>query len=573
MIWPILTVQLRHEPDIVLARQRARQIAERLGFDKQDQTRIATAVSEIARNAFSYGGGGKAEFVVEDGAVQSLSIRIRDQGPGIADLQAVLSGDYVSPTGMGVGLVGARRLMDGFTVTSEPGQGVEVVLTRRLPARRLRLGGAEVGELGRGLGAGDDADPTAELRETNHALMSSLEQLRSRQDELAQLNIELEDTNRGVVALYAELDQTAEKLRAASEAKSRFLSHVSHELRTPLNAIRALSGLLLDEVDGPLTEEQGKQVGYIRRSTETLTELVNNLLDIAKVEAGKVDVTISAFQVDELLAGLRGLLKPLQVRSGAELVFDESAGIPLVHSDEAKVAQILRNLISNALKFTEAGEVRVSAALEGDDRLVFTVSDTGIGLAAEDHERIFQEFEQVPGALQSRFKGTGLGLPLSRRLAELLGGALTVESQLGSGSTFRLSIPLDLRPKPKASLGILLVDDEEAFRYALKQMVGADHQVREADDGVEALARLQDQAPDVVFLDLNMPRLNGYGVLERIAADPALAHLTVIVSTSAMLSERDRERLTRADYILTKDQLSRETVMALLAAVPGSALG
>ena len=573
MIWPILTVQLRHEPDIVLARQRARQIAERLGFDKQDQTRIATAVSEIARNAFSYGGGGKAEFVVEDGAVQSLSIRIRDEGPGIADLQAVLSGDYVSPTGMGVGLVGARRLMDGFTVTSEPGQGVEVVLTRRLPARRLRLGGAEVGELGRGLGPGDDADPTAELRETNHALMSSLEQLRSRQDELAQLNIELEDTNRGVVALYAELDQTAEKLRAASEAKSRFLSHVSHELRTPLNAIRALSGLLLDEVDGPLTEEQGKQVGYIRRSAETLTELVNNLLDIAKVEAGKVDVTVSAFQVDELLAGLRGLLKPLQASSGAELVFDESAGIPLVHSDEAKVAQILRNLISNALKFTEAGEVRVSAALEGDDRLVFTVSDTGIGLAAEDHERIFQEFEQVPGALQSRFKGTGLGLPLSRRLAELLGGALTVESQLGSGSTFRLSIPLDLRPKPKASLGILLVDDEEAFRYALKQMVGADHQVREADDGVEALARLQDQAPDVVFLDLNMPRLNGYGVLERIAADPALAHLTVIVSTSAMLSERDRERLTRADYILTKDQLSRETVMALLAAVPGSVLG
>ena len=572
MTWPILTVQLRHEPDIVLARQRARQIAERLGFDKQDQTRIATAVSEIARNAFSYGGGGKAEFGVEDGAIQSLFIRIRDQGPGIADLQAVLSGDYVSHTGMGVGLVGARRLMDGFAVTSEPGRGVEVVLTRRLPAGRLRLGGAEVGELARGLGAGDDADPTAELRETNHALMSSLEQLRSRQDELAQLNTELEDTNRGVVALYAELDQTAEKLRAASEAKSRFLSHVSHELRTPLNAIRALSGLLLDEVDGPLTEEQGKQVGYIRRSAETLTELVNNLLDIAKVEAGKVDVTVSAFQVDELLAGLRGLLKPLQASSGAELVFDESAGIPLVHSDEAKVAQILRNLISNALKFTEAGEVRVSAALEGDDRLVFTVSDTGIGLAAEDHERIFQEFEQVPGALQSRFKGTGLGLPLSRRLAELLGGALTVESQLGSGSTFRLSIPLDLRPKPKASLGILLVDDEEAFRYALKQMVGADHQVREADDGVEALARLQDQAPDVVFLDLNMPRLNGYGVLERIAADPGLAHMTVIVSTSAMLSERDRERLARADYILTKDQLSRETVMALLAGVPGSAL-
>lgn len=569
MTWPILTVQLRHEADIVAARQRARQIAEHLGFDKQDRTRIATAVSEIARNAFSYGGGGKAEFVLVDDLSQSLSIRISDQGPGIADLETVLSGEYISPTGMGVGLVGARRLMDAFEIRSEPGRGVEVVMSRRLPARRIRLSGAEVGDLARQLGASEVGDPTTELRETNQALMASLGELRARQEELAQLNTELEDTNRGVVALYAELDQTAEKLRAASEAKSRFLSHVSHEFRTPLNSIRALAGLLLDEVDGPLTEEQAKQVVYIRRSAETLTELVNNLLDIAKVEAGKVDVAVAPFEVEELLAGLRGLLKPLQASSGAVLSIDETSGLPTVHGDEPKVAQILRNLISNALKFTEAGEVRVAASLEGEDCLVFTVRDTGIGLAPEDHDRIFQEFEQIPGALQAKYKGTGLGLPLSRRLAELMGGTLTVESRLGEGSTFRLRIPLDLRPKPKATLGVLLVDDEEAFRYALKQMVGPGHRVREAEDGVEALTQLKNEAPDVIFLDLNMPRLNGYGVLERIAADAELARTTVIVSTSAMLSDRDRDRLTRADYILTKDQLSRETVRDLLAAAPG----
>jgi signal transduction histidine kinase len=563
--WPVLTVQLRQEPDIVLARQRARQIAEQLGFERQDQTRIATAVSEIARNAFSYGGGGKVEFSVDAGTPQGLVVRVVDQGPGIADLEGVLSGSYVSPTGMGVGLVGARRLMDGFDIRSAPGQGVEVVLVKHIPARRLRLGGAQVGELARRLQSGGDADADAELRETNHALMASLEELRLRQDEMGQLNAELEDTNRGVVALYAELDQTAEKLRAASEAKSRFLSHISHELRTPLNSIRALSGLLLDEVDGPLTPEQTRQVGYIRKSAETLTDLVNDLLDIAKVEAGKTEAHIGAFEVEDLLAGLRGLLKPLQAASGAELVFEDCPPLPTMQSDEAKVAQILRNLISNALKFTEQGEVRVAARQEPDGAIVFTVRDTGIGLAPEDQGRIFEEFEQVAGALQAKFKGTGLGLPLSRRLAELLGGSLSVESRLGEGSTFTLRLPADIRPVVKASQCVLLVDDEEAFRYALRQMVGTDHQILEAEDGVQALEVLKGRTPDVMFLDLNMPRLDGYAVLAEVAADPARAGLVVIVSTSAMLNDRDRARLERADYVLTKDQLSRETVRALLA--------
>lgn len=563
----ILTLALKQEADIVLARQRARRIAELLGFGKQDQTRIATAVSEIARNAFAYGGGGTVSFTLEEGPPSSLTAAIVDNGPGVADLDAVLTGQFVSEQGMGVGIIGARRLMDEFEIANRSEGGVAVSLTKYIPPARLRVTRKDIAELTKALADDTGLDPLDEQRRTNQELLTALDDVRARQEELAELNAELQDTNRGVVALYAELDQTAEKLRAASEAKSRFLSHVSHEFRTPLNSIKALSSLLIDQVDGPLTPEQSKQVGYIKKSADSLTDLVNDLLDIAKVEAGKVDVHVAPFSVTELLAGLRGLMKPLQANTAAQLVFEEPQGLPSIYSDEAKVAQVLRNLVSNALKFTEHGEVRVSADIDPAGYLVFRVRDTGIGLSEGDQSRIFEEFEQVTGPLQAKSKGTGLGLPLSRRLAALIGGTLTVRSALGEGSTFTLRIPTDLRPSSEAPHRVLVVDDEEAFRYALRQMIGPAYDVREAPDGLAALQAIEAQRPEVLFLDLNMPRLDGFAVLKSVAADDASSDLKVIVSTSKELKEADRQRLERADYIVSKDQLTRESVATILAGV------
>src|SRR5262250_898781 len=447
----VLTVALQFEADVVLARQRARQIARLLGFEAQDQTRIATSVSEIARNAFRYAGGGKVEFGVEGRtAPQLFEIVVTDQGPGIDRLSDILEGRYRSSTGMGI--VGARRLMDQFEVTSAAGRGTQIVLRKLVPPGSPVLGPVRVATLGEELAREVPRGPLEEIQRQNQELIQALDELRRRQEELEHLNRELEDTNRGVVALYAELDEKADHLRRADELKSRFLSNMSHEFRTPLNSITALSHLLLERVDGPLTAEQVKQVSFIRQGATALTDLVNDLLDLAKVEAGKIIVRPVEFEAENMFGALRGMLRPLLVNESLMLVFEPAEGIPPLYTDEGKVSQILRNFISNALKYTERGEVRVRAVHHAAaDTVSFEVADTGIGIAAEEQERIFEEFVQVENPLQQRIKGTGLGLPLSRRLAELLGGRVTVRSAIGMGSVFTAVIPCTYVPRTIAA--------------------------------------------------------------------------------------------------------------------------
>ena len=293
------------------------------------------------------------------------------------------------------------------------------------------------------VGAGDGA--AAGAGDATQRLHDALAQLAERQEQVRRINRELEDTNRGVVALYAELEEKAERLRRADDTKSRFLSNMSHEFRTPLNSIRALTGLLLDHADGPLNDEQRTQVELVRKAAGTLAELVEDLLDLAKIEAGKVDVQASEFTVETLFSTLRGMLRPLITSDTVALHFEVSPALPPLRTDEAKVAQILRNFVSNALKFTERGEIRVTAMPAAGGRAVaFAVADTGIGIAPEHQELIFEEFGQVKGPLQRRVRGTGLGLPLCRRLAGLLGGSVTVESEPGVGSTFTATLPVRL---------------------------------------------------------------------------------------------------------------------------------
>jgi len=271
-------------------------------------------------------------------------------------------------------------------------------------------------------------------------LARALEQSRA---EAHGLREELEETNRGVLALYAELDTQADQLREATALKSRFLAYMSHEFRTPINAIRSVTRLLADRVDGPLTEEQAKQVGFIQSAAVEFAEMVDDLLDLAKVEAGRVEISPAWFEMVDLFSALRGMFKPVLTNPDVHLVFEEPHGVPKLYTDDRKLSQILRNYISNALKFTPRGEVRVSAVCEGDT-VTFSVSDTGIGIDPKFHQSIFEDFTQVKSPLQKRLRGTGLGLALSKRLAGVLGGTVTMRSAPGAGSTFSLTIPVRL---------------------------------------------------------------------------------------------------------------------------------
>ncbi|WP_346830479.1 ATP-binding protein [Pseudomonas abietaniphila] len=263
-------------------------------------------------------------------------------------------------------------------------------------------------------------------------------------EEAAALRAELDETNQGVLALYAELDMQADQLRQASDLKSRFLSYMSHEFRTPLGSILSIASLLTDELDGPLSPEQHKQVAFVRTAARELSDMVDDLLDLAKIEAGRISISAAWFDMLDLFSALRGMFRPIVDTSAVDLIFEEPMGLPRLYTDDKKLAQILRNFISNSLKFTQRGEVRISARLEGEHEVRFAVTDTGIGIPAELHGALFEDFAQVDSPLQKRLRGTGLGLSLCKRFAELLGGRVGLESQPGVGSTFFVVIPLAL---------------------------------------------------------------------------------------------------------------------------------
>jgi signal transduction histidine kinase/CheY-like chemotaxis protein len=699
------TITLRNERDVVQARQRAREIAALLGFDNQEQIRLATATSEMARNAYRYARGGKVSFDVEIGRNHVLEITVSDTGPGIDNLNEIFEGRYRSSTGMGLGIVGTKRLMDNFEITSSPA-GTLVKMGKDLPFAAPVLTPARLKDVSDKISSKTPESPYEEIDRQNRELLKTLQELRARQEELALLNRELEDTNRGVVALYAELDERADYLRRASDLKTSFLSNISHEFRTPLNSIMSLARILLDRLDGDLTGDQETQVGFILESAKTLSEMVNDLLDLAKVEAGKVRIRVKTFEVMELFSALKGMLKPLLAdNSSVDLVFSEGANLPPMRTDEGKVSQILRNFISNAIKFTPQGEIKICAELRGSGSVLFEVTDTGIGIPPEHLETVFQEFSQIENPLQERYRGTGLGLPLCRKMALLLGGKVWVKSELGRGSSFFVELPivykgeadvagsreempapefsrptvlliapeaqtfslidpafktsefqlihvesleraetwlqrhqpravvLDIEglgnpgwdflrffPKPEdvneqipviaitaprdstqaldtgAALAIskpleaasllqdvrrvtrqekpkklLLVDDNDLSLYILRELLDRPWlSLMEAHNGQEALDMIDREQPDAVILDLVMPGMGGFEVLQKLRDQEQTRRLPVIVYTSKMLTGEEKKRLTdlAAGLIAKSDvttSLSPESLLSSLA--------
>ena len=398
-------------------------------------------------------------------------------------------------------------------------------------------------------------DTVGDIVALNREIAGQKHEIRRYADRLEQSHRELQESHQGVLALHRELDDRADALSRSGEVKSRVVSSVSHEFRTPLNSMLGLTELLLDGSDGVLSEEQQKQVRFIRASAEELMTLVNDLLDLSRIEAGKVSLRAARFGMKDFLASMRGSLKPL-VPAGAPVSFvveDPDPDIEL-ETDRAKLSQIVRNLVSNALKFTERGEVRVSVREVEDDQVALVVRDTGVGIPSDLVDTIFEEFAQVDNPLQSRVKGTGLGLPISRRVAQLLGGDIVAESTVGEGSTFTVVLPrvhpdvsemhdIEARSRRRdpARLPVLVVEDDRRSMFVYERFLSmAGFQVIPARTVDAARAALAGELPAAIVLDVMLEEETTWRFLGDVKRDPRTQHVPVLVVTVTNKEERAR---------------------------------
>ncbi len=436
-------------------RQRARQIAALLEFDAHEQTRISTAVSEIARNAFLYAHGGRAQFSIEGAAPEQFIIRISDRGSGIPNLSAILAGHYQSATGLGVGLLGARRLMDAFRADSVPGHGTTIELGKALPPHAPKVTPQLVLQISAELAKLAPTSLVEEMRQQNTKLLRAFHEVRSREVELDQAYRALADANRGMLASVIQLEDRAAALErtAASERVARaeaeaavatreeLLAIVSHDLRNPLSAIITGASLILERATlcGSEGDRVHKLTQTILRSADWMNRLIADLLDLAQIQAGMLTVEQKPQDVEALIRDSVEMLRPLAATKDLKLEGMTSAGLR-VRCDPERVLQILSNLVGNAIKFTPAGgSIYIDAQGSGPEAR-FSVRDTGQGISEVELPRIFDRFWQAQGKI--RTGGIGMGLSIAKGLVEAHGGCLWVESTLGVGTTFLFTIPL-----------------------------------------------------------------------------------------------------------------------------------
>jgi signal transduction histidine kinase/CheY-like chemotaxis protein len=370
-----------------------------------------------------------------------------------------------------------------------------------------------------------------------------------------------------------EAQKAAEK---ANAAKSEFLANMSHEIRTPLSGVIGLTRLILE---GPLTEERRKDLETVGTSAETLLGIVNDMLDLSKIEAGQLHLDRERFDLKATLQGVVDLLRPRAVDKGLGFGFDFAAGVPRwIWGDEVRLRQIVLNLLGNATKFTEKGEVRIVVRAAGPARLHIEVADTGIGITEEQHSRMFKKFSQADTSMSRRYGGTGLGLVISKELAELMGGEIGYQSRPGEGSRFWVMIPAEEAPEPAPSSPavilvkgavaqgrVLVVEDNTVNqRVLLRSLQKLGLEVDVAANGAEALNRWKLSTYDLVFMDCQMPEMDGYEATERIRAAERNGARTPIVALTAHAMPEDRARCQAAGM---DDYLSKPVDIAALEAV------
>lgn len=406
-------------------------------------------------------------------------------------------------------------------------------------------------------------------------------------EELAKANEELQAVNEELTVQQQELIVLNLRLEDASRAKSDFLANMSHELRTPLNSILGFSEILQEQMAGDLNEKQQEYVKYIFTSGKHLLSLINDILDLAKVEAGKMTLEANSFTLKPLLESSMAMLKEKAIKHGLAMELDLAPSLTedTIEADKRKLKQILFNLLSNAVKFTPAGgTVRLKA--ESDGGLVrITVADTGIGIKPEDIGRLFHSFAQLEAPYAKQYEGTGLGLALTKNLVELHGGKIWVESEEGKGSSFIFTIPARQpeqgKPAPapnktgqtgvRKKTALIIEDDPVSAHIVETALAAAGFTVSKAVNGRDGIAAAQKDQPGLIVLDLMLPEMNGFEVLATLRSQANTAGTPVIILTAMELPEGEKGRLVAqgAQAVLEKGRLDREEFIATVRRVIG----
>jgi len=558
--YPIFKMRIKFEPDIVTARQKTRRLAQLLGFAGQDCARLSTAVSELARNVFQYAGGGLVEFGYSDSSPKLFLIRVSDQGPGITNVASILNGTYSSPTGMGKGLAGSKKLTDVFDIQTEKGKGTVVTIGKEL-ARHSTLTKDELSTIAHELSTTLADSAFEEIQNQNRDLLEALDDAKAARRELTELNEQLK------VARDTAAD--------ANEAKSRFLSNMSHEIRTPLGVITGFTDLAMDPE--ATHDEQKKYLRTVKQNAVELTALIGEILDLSKVESGKIDLETIEFSLTDLMHDAVTALGLNAKSKGVGLTLKVNGLFPsVIAGDPTRIRQILINLINNALKFTDQGEVELAAAVEriaqDPDHLdiTFTVRDTGIGISQRQQENLFEAFSQADSSTTRKYGGTGLGLHLSKQLALAMGGSLSLlSSRENVGSTFACHVKVETTPntvfvaEPKRisqrdakplrnfenalkGMSVLLVEDSQDNQFLFSRyLTKAGALVDVASNGEEGFDKARVPKYDAILMDVQMPKLDGYGATSKIRS---VGIQTPIIALTAHALKEDREKALSSGF-------------------------
>ncbi len=409
------------------------------------------------------------------------------------------------------------------------------------------------------------------------------QRLRETSEELRSKNTELELQAAELDSQNMELELQAMQLQEMNRVKTAFFSNMSHELRTPLNSVIALSGVLSRRLAATIPAEERGYLDIIERNGRQLLTLINDVLDLARLESGREELRPAEFDAAEAARETAGLLAPLAAEKGLTLHVEAAEAIRIV-SDRAKLVHILQNLLGNAIKFTAAGSVTLTVRQQ-PDHLVVTVADTGIGIPADQLERIFEEFRQVDNSMSRAHQGSGLGLAIARRYAHLLGGTLTASSTPGAGSTFELRLPRDHRgtdepvgdmeyfgPTGHGGNRVLLVEDNEAAVIQIRDLLSPPaFSLRVARDGQAGLAAIREELPDAIILDLNMPGVDGFETLRALREEPATAHTPVLILTARHVSKDELSFLKDNGIfqLIQKGAIRRDDLLQLIRRMLG----